>query len=199
MNDKRSYISADYYQNLHDTNQAFMENNWLLNELDLIRGIAGDVNSLLELGCGNGRFLEQAANVWPEVTGVDWAKSAYLNKLQTIYKNIRFIQADISTFKFQQKYDLIVSADFLEHLPKELLGVVIAEALRAGLVNFHKIACYDDGHSHLSILTPDEWLAIFNAQPGGESIRIVHSEFRKGNPSNIVVSLSNGLIVHSLE
>lgn len=199
MDNKRNYISADYYQNLHDTNQAFIDNNWLLNELDLIKGIAGDVNSLLELGCGNGRFLEQAASVWPEVTGVDWAKSAYLNKLQATHKNIKFIQADISTFEFEQKYDLIVSADFLEHLPKELLGKVISKALRAGRVNFHKIACYDDGHSHLSILTPDEWLAIFNAQPGGENIRIVHSEFRKGNTNNIVVSLCNSMIVNTSE
>lgn len=192
MNDKRNYICAEYYQNLHDTNHAFMKNNWLLNELDFIKKIAGDTNSVLELGCGNGRFLELAAGIWQDVTGVDWAVSGYLDNLLRMHENIKFVHADIATLKFQQKYDLIVSADFLEHLPKELLGPVITEALRAGRINFHKVACYDDGHSHLSILSPEEWLTIFNAQPGGECIRIVHSELRKGNPNNIVIALSNG-------
>lgn len=191
MNDKRDYISAAYYQNLHNTNHAFMRNNWLLSEISLIREIAANVNSVLELGCGNGRFLELAAGIWQDVTGIDWAISDYLDNLLRSHKNIKFIKADISTFKYQQKYDLIVSADFLEHLPKELLGPVIAEALRAGRINFHKIACYDDGHSHLSILSPDEWLSIFNDQPGGEGVRIAHSELRKGNPNNIVIALSN--------
>ncbi len=191
MNDKRDYISADYYQNLHDNNQAFMNNNWLLDEVEIIKGAVGNVNTVLELGCGNGRFLELAADIWQDVTGVDWARSGYLESLLKTYKLIKFIQADISTLKLQQEYDLIVSADFLEHLPKELLSLVVAEALRAGRINFHKIACYDDGHSHLSILSPAEWLTIFNAQSGGESVRIVHSEFRKGNPKNIVVTLCN--------
>lgn len=192
MNEQRGHISAEYYQNLHDTNQAFMNNNWLVNELELIRKLARNVSSVLELGCGNGRFLELAVGVWPAVTGVDWARSGHLENLLKTHTNIRFIQADIATLKLEENYDLIVSADFLEHLPKKLLGPVIAESLRSGRINFHKIACYDDGHSHLSILPPEEWLALFNSQPGGEDIRIVHSELRKGNPRNIVLTLSNG-------
>lgn len=191
MNERRDYISAEYYQNLHDNNQAFISNNWLVSEVDLIRELAGDANSIVELGCGNGRFLEIAAEIWSSVTGVDWARSVYLERLLSTTSNIRFIQADISTLVLADQYDLLISADFLEHLSPEVLDRVIAESLRAGRVNFHKIACYDDGHSHLSILPPEEWLARFNSQPGGEGIRIVRTEFRKGNPKNVVIVLSN--------
>ena len=192
MNEKRGYISAAYYQELHDNNQAFINNNWLVDEVELLRRLSGDSTNVLELGCGNGRFLEAAADIWPAVTGMDWAHSPYLDSLLQTKSNVHFIQADISKQTLDTHYDLVVSADFLEHLPSELLNRVIAESLRAGRVNFHKIACYDDGHSHLSILPPEEWLARFKAQPGGENSRIFRSEVRKGNPRNIVIVIFNG-------
>lgn len=189
MNDKRDYISAAYYQNLHDTNQAFINNNWLVSEFDFIQKLVGDVSSVLEMGCGNGRFLELAAKAWKSVVGVDWARSSYLESVLKSHNNIQFIQTDVSVLKLHESYDLIVSADFLEHLPGELLPQLITELLRAGRMNFHKIACYDDGHSHLSILTPETWLGLFNSQPGGEGVKIIHSEYRKNNPQNIVITL----------
>jgi SAM-dependent methyltransferase len=187
----RDNIDASYYQNLHDTNPAFMANNWLLTELAQLRKSAQGVRSILELGCGNGRFLEAAADQWEHVTGVDWAKSRYLEKVLLEKSNVSFIQADISTLKLDQDYGLIVSADFLEHLPAHLLPGVIAESLRAGQFSFHKIACYDDGHSHLSILPPDSWLRLFHAHPEGQGMRIRSEEARKGNKNNLVITISN--------
>lgn len=191
MTEERSCFNADYYQDLHDNNKAFIDNNWLLSEFDLIRASAGDAESVLELGCGNGRFLELAATVWRDVTGVDWARSPRIDVLLGAQPRIGFLQTDVATLNFSRSYDLIVSADFFEHLPGSLLPRVISESLRAGRINFHKIACYDDGHSHLSILSPDEWLDLFSSQPGGHSMRIVTRELRKGNPENIVITLSN--------
>jgi SAM-dependent methyltransferase len=188
---KRDSIDASYYQNLHDTNQAFLVNNWLMAELAQLRKSAKGTRSILELGCGNGRFLEAAASHWELVTGVDWAKSPYLENVLLAKNNVSFVQADISTLKLDQDYGLIVSADFLEHLPTHLLPGVIAESLRAGRFNFHKIACYDDGHSHLSILPPESWLALFHAHPAGRSMRITSEEARKGNRDNLVITISN--------
>jgi cyclopropane fatty-acyl-phospholipid synthase-like methyltransferase len=191
MTDYREYISADYYQKLHDENAAFMANNWLVDELENIRTLALDAKSVLELGCGNGRFLELAAAIWPEVTGIDWAKSKHIDAVVTKHSNISFIQADVTKIDIHKPYDLVVSADFLEHLPSENLDSVIAWMLQAGKANFHKIACYDDGHSHLSILPPEEWLKLFHAHPNGKNIRIKSTQLRKGNPKNIVITLSD--------
>lgn len=191
MTANRDSIDASYYQNLHDTNQAFMVNNWLLTELAQLRKSAKEARSILELGCGNGRFLEAAAAHWELVTGVDWAKSRYLENVLLEKSNVSFIQADISTLKLDRDYGLIVSADFLEHLPTNLLPGVIAESLEAGQFNFHKIACYDDGHSHLSILPPESWLGLFHAHPAGRGMRITSKEPRKGNKDNLVITISN--------
>lgn len=191
MDAHRTHINAEYYQNLHDNNRAFLENNWLVDELNVIQSLVNKVETVLELGCGNGRFLEIAAKLWPEVTGVDWAKSSYIDTLLKNYSNIKFIQADVTKLKLTQSYDLVVSADFLEHLPEDILPLVIGGMLQAGQVHFHKIACYDDGHSHLSIFPPEKWVTLFQSQPGGENTRIVQQEIRKGNPKNIVITLSN--------
>lgn len=168
-----------------------MVNNWLLTEVAQLRKSAKDTDSILELGCGNGRFLEAAAGHWASVTGVDWAKSRYLENVLREKNNVSFLQADISTLKLAQDYGLIVSADFLEHLPTNLLPSVIAESLRAGRFNFHKIACYDDGHSHLSILPAESWLELFHAHPHGQNMRITCTEARKGNRDNLVITVSN--------
>jgi SAM-dependent methyltransferase len=191
MTPNRNHVDASYYQNLHDTNQAFIVNNWLLTDVAQLRKKAKDTESVLELGCGNGRFLEAAADHWRFVTGIDWAKSRYLEGVLRENSNVSFIQADISTLKLTQDYGLVVSADFLEHLPTELLPGVIAESLRAGRFSFHKIACYDDGHSHLSILPPETWLGLFHAHPLGRSMRITSVEPRKGNKDNLVITVSN--------
>ena len=191
MTSNRDHVDASYYQNLHDTNEAFMVNNWLLTDVAQLRSKTKDTESILELGCGNGRFLEVAADHWSSVTGIDWAKSRYLEGVLAKKGNVSFIQADISTLKLARNYGLIVSADFLEHLPTHLLPGVIAESLRAGRFGLHKIACYDDGHSHLSILPPESWLELFHAHPLGRSMRMTSAEARKGNKNNLVITISN--------
>lgn len=184
-------MDAEYYQNLHDNNDAFKKNNWLLKDFDRLKELKGSVTSILELGCGNGRFLELANTVWDDVTGIDWAKSSYIENLIDNNPNIKFIQADVTSLELDRVYDLVVSADFLEHLAPDDLSKVIAGMLRFGKINHHKIACYDDGHSHLSIFPPEKWLELFRSQPGGEGMNVVQTELRKGREGHIVVTISN--------
>ncbi len=42
--------------------------------------------------------------------------------------------------------DLVVSADFLEHLAPETLPEILRRIDSLSSKAFHKIACYDDGH-----------------------------------------------------
>lgn len=184
-------MNASYYQDLHDNNDAFKKNNWLLKDFDQLKPLKAKVSSILELGCGNGRFLELAGSIWDDVTGVDWAKSKHIEELLVSNQNIKFIQADVTSLELERVYDLVVSADFLEHLAPEDLPKVIQGMLRSGKINHHKIACYDDGHSHLSIFPSEWWLDLFRSQKGGENMKIVQEELRKGREGHLVVTISN--------
>jgi tRNA/tmRNA/rRNA uracil-C5-methylase (TrmA/RlmC/RlmD family) len=49
----------DYYQQMHEQNQAFAENNWLLEEIPTI--LRSRPNNITELACGNGSFSKTIA------------------------------------------------------------------------------------------------------------------------------------------
>lgn len=184
----RGGLDAGYYQSLHDSNPAFQNNNWLTQDLALLRQWGGQ--SLLELGCGNGRFLQLAAEHWPHVVGVDWARSPFINEVLEQKAGVAFVQADILAWAPDELFDLVVSADFLEHLPPESLVDALRRFHTFGRRHYHRIACYDDGHSHLSIHEPETWLEVFEAvTPGHYSL--LSCEARKGSPDKLVITIGS--------
>jgi SAM-dependent methyltransferase len=179
-----------YYQALHDTSSNYQTNNWLVEELPALRAIRAD--SILEVGCGNGLFLRHAAAHWPEVAGVDWARSPVLDGVLRDHPGIRFVQQDIAAFRAPRRYGLLASADFLEHLAPAALPEVIRRLHAAAEVSYHKIACYDDGHSHLSVFRPRAWLHLFQEACPDAGYRIVRTSYRKrGRRKAAVVVISN--------
>lgn len=177
----------EYYQRLHDENAAFQRNNWLVEELPRLQEMGG--GSILEVGCGNGLFLATAAPYWKEIVGLDWARSPVITDVLKSASNVSFVQADVTTWKPNRVFDLVVSADFLEHLSPDLLPVVLPRIAQFGRRNFHKIACYDDGHSHLSVLPPDVWLNSFCETVPEYKWRVVSRMARKGDQSKQVVCI----------
>jgi cyclopropane fatty-acyl-phospholipid synthase-like methyltransferase len=175
---------SEYYQRLHDSHPAFQENNWLLQDLPRLVRLGGE--SILELGCGNGRFLEVAARHWRRVVGLDWAASPVMPGILEANPGIEFVQSDLRGFVPREPFDVVVSADFLEHLPTTELVPCLARMHQFGFRHFHRIACYDDGHSHLSILSPDQWLELFD-QVAPAAYRILAVEHRKRDPSKPVI------------
>lgn len=190
---QRRSIGADYYQHLHDSNPAFQNNNWLLDELSILSSLGG--KSFLEVGCGNGRFLREASNSWSEVVGLDWARSPFIDGVLQDCPNVSFVQADARDFRWERPFDVLASADFLEHLAPENLLVTVTNLHTTGRINFHKIACYDDGHSHLSIFPPEWWLRLFNEAASGAGYRLHSVTPRKGDTSKLVISLTNAPVV----
>jgi SAM-dependent methyltransferase len=178
-----------YYQSLHDTSVKYQRSNWLLDELPALCEI--DAASIVEIGCGNGLFLAEAARHWADVTGVDWACSPVLEQVLAAEPRIRFVQQDIAAFDPQRRFDLLVSADFLEHLQPEALGATIARLHAASRLGYHKIACYDDGHSHVSIFDAATWLGLFRAAAPAAGYRIVKTSYRKARRRKCVVVISN--------
>jgi SAM-dependent methyltransferase len=153
-------LDAAYYQSLHEHSRGYQRNNWLADDAGLL---AADAASIIELGCGNGRFLEQALGHFDKVCGCDWALSPVLMQTLTRHPELRFLKLNLIEDALPGGFDLACSGDFLEHLPPERLDAVLAKIDGCAARAYHKIACFDDGHAHLSILPPEDWLARFRA------------------------------------
>lgn len=155
--------SAAYYQHIHATDHQYQANNWLLSEVEIILSVGP--TSILEIGCGNGRFLAEIKKRGLKVTGIDWARSPLLDELG-VAEN--FQCCDLTRNDLPSA-DLVCSADVLEHIAPSALMATLRKIHMAGRYQYHVIACYDDNHSHMSIMSPKGWLRCF---------RIVSSEYR---------------------
>jgi len=126
-------------------------------------------HSLLEIGCGiatltglianylkKGKIL--ATDISPE--NIELAKTR-LGK----HKNVQFIVSDMQDFSYNQKFDFIILADVLEHIPKNLHSDL-----------FHKIAEYmnDDAVLFINIPHPKNIEFIRNNFP--ERLQIIDQE-----------------------
>jgi SAM-dependent methyltransferase len=174
--------SRSYYQHVHQTNEAYKINNWLISEIAAILSV--EPKSVLEVGCGNGRFLAAIKDRVQRVVGVDWAESPMLTQLGI---SDLFERCDITRDELP-KVDLVCSADVLEHIAPELLPSTIRRLHSAGTEQYHVIACYDDGHSHLTVMEPQMWLRAFRAV--SERYRIIDTRFRRDDPSQPICVIS---------
>lgn len=179
---KERILDSAYYQSLHEKNALFKENNWLLPYVDFIR--SKGFSTVREVGCGNGAFVAAISGSVDKVVGLDWARSPGFPEGE----NIEFQCLDLTSAKLDF-FDLNCSADVLEHIETEKLAALIDSLDKSAKFNFHVIACYDDGHSHLSILPPDAWLYLFRVH--SPSYRIMDISIRRGNVNHIVCAVTN--------
>ena len=78
-----------------------------------------NVNSVLDLGCGEGRKSLRFARKGIKVIGVD------KRPLQIEQENFNFIQENIRDFEFKEKYDLIITSMVLHFFDKETAKGII--------------------------------------------------------------------------
>jgi SAM-dependent methyltransferase len=143
-------LDAAYYEGLHFNEPLYAQNNWLLGHEGII--LRASPSSLLEIGCGNGKFLRSMAGRVPRVIGIDWALSPAL-------------------------------ADFPATEP------LIKKLCRASRWQYHVIACYDDGHSHLLVFDPETWRAAFRSvSPDFDLVDTFH---RRDDPNQVVCVITN--------
>lgn len=177
---------AAYYKQLHLENPAYQSNNWLVEELPLIRRLGG--KHLMEIGCGNGKFIRAAAPYYCDIIGVDWVMAPGIDTLLNEHPKIQFVKADLTKDQLPAKVDIIVSADVLEHLPPNAVPMVLSKLDACASIAYHKIACYDDGHSHTSIFSPKEWLAHFRRI--NPAYHIDKIDYRQGDNKKQVVCIT---------
>jgi trans-aconitate 2-methyltransferase len=90
--------------------------NYLFNE-----GLNAN-SRVLEIGCGIGTLTKLIAKSCPNgnITATDISDDSinYAKKFLSNFKNTDFIVTNMSDFKVDKKFDIIVLADVLEHIPK---------------------------------------------------------------------------------
>lgn len=176
-------LSSRYYQDLHDKDAAYQANNWLLSEKE--RLLQCRPRTLVEVGCGNGRFLREVAKDVESATGLDWAISPLTADMP---KNVSVRKADVTKDNLLQA-DLVCSADVLEHFHPDAIEAVLSKVHKAGRFNYHVIACYDDHHSHLTIISPGEWLYLFRQM--SPKYNLLDIRPRRNNPNHLVAVIAN--------
>jgi hypothetical protein len=108
--------------------------------------------------------------------------------LDDLPSNVSFVKLDAVKDNLPTA-DLVCSSDVLEHFHPNDIETVVRKLHNAGRHNYHVIACYDDGHSHLTITSPGNWLNLFRAH--SYEYRLVDIEARRGNPNQLVCVVSN--------
>lgn len=178
-------LDAAYYQNLHDHNEAYQSNNWLVDHAEAIASRAHG-GTVLEIGSGNCLFAKKIAGRVTRVYATDWMRPV---NLEIADANVLFSIANVLTDELPIA-DIVCSADVLEHLPPEKLEDAIERLTHKSKNQYHVIACYDDTHSHLTVMSPGVWLWLFRKYVS--DAKILDIECRRDDPNQIVCTIIAG-------
>jgi len=178
-----SYNSHKYlnnfnlYKKLH-MHRSYKQNNWGFSLLESINKI--NPKKIFELASGNGKFLDFLNEKSFICDGVDLINPT---------GNPKIIKANIENINIEilKKYDLVISADFLEHLNLKQIKNLLLKLSGANNKNLHIIACYDDNNSHNLVLNPSEWAYIFSKY--FKKVQINKVGVRKNNLDRLYVEI----------
>lgn len=111
-------------------------------EKELVNYLKGiNFDSVLEVGCGFGRITHTILSNFPEkkYVAIDLSEDQINNakKLCKDFENIEFIQSTIQDFKTTDKFDLVLGAEVLLHVPSDEIVPVIKKLV--GHSNHHII------------------------------------------------------------
>lgn len=76
--------------------------------------------SVLDVGCGDGRFLREVLNFCPDATclGIDYSDKA-IAFAKAFNPQIDYVCLDITTTRLDRQFDIITMGEVLEHIPPE--------------------------------------------------------------------------------
>lgn len=104
------------YQTIASDFSASRERLW--PELKIFKKYVKDNDSVLDLGCGNGRILKLFEEINIKYLGVD-NNAELINDAREKYPDKKFVHADILDFKIKEKFDVIFMVAVLNHFNKE--------------------------------------------------------------------------------
>lgn len=169
MNKFESAYFLKHYQSVEDKNPPEKIRAYLSFVQDHTHG----KRTLLDIGCGYGRFLNAAQNEF-ETFGIDPSGHA-ISEAKTYAKNTKFEVAAISSYKPKKLFDVITAFDVLEHTDK-LSGSLrkIKKWLKPGGIFIAVVPVYDGifgniggwldkDATHAQKLSRWDWLKLFES------------------------------------
>ena len=102
--------------------------------VELVKKLEG-VQSICDLGCGNGHITGRLAALGYRVTGVD-ASASGIQIARRAYPGVEFVHALIDRDLNLGQFDLVISSDVIEHLyrPADLLEAAVTQLKPGGQI-----------------------------------------------------------------
>lgn len=119
---------ADSWDKIEGLTRDSKEEYIIIKELDELKP-----KSILDIGCGNGKWAKILAEGNREYLGIDISKSL-IQKAKKNFPNLSFIEADIREIdkKVNERVDVIFSYTSLLHIPPEQIKEVIEKLKKVG-------------------------------------------------------------------
>lgn len=117
--------------------------------------------SVIDVGCGVGTWLDVfKKNGVKKVLGID---GSYVNKKHLVIPEEEFLVRDLrKPIKLSKKFDLVLSLEVAEHLPKECAETFIYSLTKIGdIILFSAAIPYQGGTNHLNEQWQDYWAKLF--------------------------------------
>ena len=152
--------------------------------------------SIVDIGCGNGSWLEAAKILGiKNVKGVDGIKA---DKNDLLIEEFEFLLHDLTTpLALNKKFDLAISLEVAEHLPESASDTFIANICRhSDVVLFSAAIPNQGGQFHINEQWPEYWHLKFKVH-GFFAYDILRQEF--WDHKNVLWWYSQNMIIYAKE
>lgn len=173
------------YQNYQENGEEYatLKKGLIPEFLDFIANNNFKIKKVLDVGCGNGKYLAFLKNLGFVVSGIDSSKIAVEITKETLGDNDDIILANMYDYKMTAlSYDLIISIAAIHHgLKKEVARTIkeIYQALLPGGLFFITLPD-NEGSSHWTIMTDHKEIEPGTRVPlSGPEKDLPHSSFTK--------------------
>lgn len=167
-------FTKNYYEQPELWEINFIENDIERRRIsETINFIPNDVQTILDVGCGNGAFVNALPPKYEKIVGIDSSQEALK------HVKVESIRGDIKAISYKKEsFDLVACLEVLEHLPYETIGEALSEIERVSrkyiilsvpnneILEYHLVICPSckcnfNPHYHVRNFNPDGMTNLF--------------------------------------